>query len=166
MRCATISSRSNTGSDEPNRLQWPVFLCLCDVLREIVCRINGGKSAEFAQRHDREGSKQATMSLQMVRKVTFVTMQCSKTNNVVEKSTVESILLVKHFPVSIILSALTRLLTFSDAFNIIYIMRTNDKDGRIWRESLTLAVNWLLSTVIQNHPFLQTNQNQMSVSSK
>ncbi|EDW4021441.1 hypothetical protein AH333_002142 [Salmonella enterica subsp. salamae] len=98
--------------------------------------------------------------------MTFVTMQCSKTNNVVEKSTVESILLVKHFPVSIILSALTRLLTFSDAFNIIYIMRTNDKDGRIWRESLTLAVNWLLSTVIQNHPFLQTNQNQMSVSSK
>ncbi|ECZ1412047.1 hypothetical protein F7341_01205 [Salmonella enterica] len=54
----------------------------------------------------------------------------------------------------------------SGAFNIIYIMRTNDKDGRIWRESLTLAVNWLLSTVIQNHPFLQTNQNQMSVSSK
>ncbi|PZC00215.1 hypothetical protein C3J71_12945 [Klebsiella pneumoniae subsp. pneumoniae] len=52
------------------------------------------------------------------------------------------------------------------AFNIIYIMRTSDKDGRIWRESLTLAVNWLLSTVIQNHPFLQTNQNQMSVSSK
>ncbi len=52
------------------------------------------------------------------------------------------------------------------AFNIIYIMRTNGKDGRIWRESLTLAVNWLLSTVIQNHPFLQTNQNQMSVSSK
>ncbi|EFD0380994.1 TPA: hypothetical protein HL526_15890 [Escherichia coli] len=51
-------------------------------------------------------------------------------------------------------------------FNIIYIMRTNGKDGRIWRESLTLAVNWLLSTVIQNHPFLQTNQNQMSVSSK
>ncbi|WP_142524176.1 hypothetical protein, partial [Klebsiella pneumoniae] len=47
------------------------------------------------------------------------------------------------------------------AFNIIYIMRTSDKDGRIWRESLTLAVNWLLSTVIQNHPFLQTNQNQM-----
>ncbi|WP_207782961.1 hypothetical protein, partial [Salmonella enterica] len=37
-------------------------------------------------------------------------------------------------------------------FNIIYIMRTNAKDGRIWRESLTLAVNWLLSTVIQNHP--------------
>ncbi|ELJ92843.1 hypothetical protein WI3_04651, partial [Escherichia coli KTE99] len=30
-------------------------------------------------------------------------------------------------------------------------MRTNGKDGRIWRESLTLAVNWLLSTVIQNH---------------
>ncbi|EBZ2822740.1 hypothetical protein D9P34_02330 [Salmonella enterica subsp. enterica serovar Agona] len=54
----------------------------------------------------------------------------------------------------------------SGAFNIIYIMRTNGKDGRIWRESLTLAVNWLLSTVIQNHPFLQTNQNQMSVSSK
>ncbi|MDT7075418.1 hypothetical protein RQL62_12545 [Citrobacter amalonaticus] len=52
------------------------------------------------------------------------------------------------------------------AFNIIYIMRTNGKDGRIWPESLTLAVNWLLSTVIQNHPFLQTNQNQMSVSSK
>ncbi|QCT21287.1 hypothetical protein FEM41_17340 [Jejubacter calystegiae] len=51
-------------------------------------------------------------------------------------------------------------------FNIIYIMRTNDKDGRIWWESFTLAVNWLLSTVIQNHPFLQTNQNQMSVSSK
>ena len=51
-------------------------------------------------------------------------------------------------------------------FNIIYIMRTNGKDGRILRESLTLAVNWLLSTVIQNHPFLQTNQNQMSVSSK
>lgn len=51
-------------------------------------------------------------------------------------------------------------------FNIIYIMRTNGKDGGIWRESLTLAVNWLLSTVIQNHPFLQTNQNQMSVSSK
>ncbi|PJR58211.1 hypothetical protein CWM52_24975 [Raoultella sp. T31] len=51
-------------------------------------------------------------------------------------------------------------------FNIIYIMRTNDKDGRIWRESLTLAVNGLLSTMIQNHPFLQTNQNQMSVSSK
>lgn len=52
-------------------------------------------------------------------------------------------------------------------FNIIpdHIMRTNGKDGRIWRES-TLAVNWLLSTVIQNHPFLQTNQNQMSVSSK
>ncbi|TXT89337.1 hypothetical protein D4N18_02645 [Escherichia coli] len=47
-----------------------------------------------------------------------------------------------------------------------HIMRTNGKDGRIWRESLTLAVNWLLSTVIQNHPFLQTNQNQMSVSSK
>ncbi len=51
-------------------------------------------------------------------------------------------------------------------FNIIYIMRTNGKDGRIWRGSLTLAVNWLLSTMIQNHPFLQTNQNQMSVSSK
>lgn len=28
------------------------------------------------------------------------------------------------------------------AFNIIYIMRTNGKDGRIWRESLTLAVNY------------------------
>ncbi|EAA4435344.1 hypothetical protein DPE44_02365 [Salmonella enterica subsp. salamae] len=54
----------------------------------------------------------------------------------------------------------------NESFNIIYIMRTSDKDGRIWRESLTLAVNWLLSTVIQNHPFLQTNQNQMSVSSK
>ncbi|EAA6222692.1 hypothetical protein DUA95_05375 [Salmonella enterica subsp. salamae] len=54
----------------------------------------------------------------------------------------------------------------NESFNIIYIMRTNGKDGRIWRESLTLAVNWLLSTVIQNHPFLQTNQNQMSVSSK
>ncbi|EAS3693278.1 hypothetical protein D5677_04035 [Salmonella enterica] len=53
----------------------------------------------------------------------------------------------------------------SGAFNIIYIMRTNGKDGGIWRESLTLAVNWLLSTMIQNHPFLQTNQNQMSVSS-
>ena len=52
------------------------------------------------------------------------------------------------------------------AFNIIYIMRTNGKDVRIWRESLTLGVNWLLSTVIQNHPFLQTNQNQMSISSK
>ncbi|EAB1970707.1 hypothetical protein DUF74_19970 [Salmonella enterica] len=54
----------------------------------------------------------------------------------------------------------------SGAFNIIYIMRTNGKDGKIWRESLTLGVNWLLSTMIQNHPFLQTNQNQMSVSSK
>ncbi|EAN6151252.1 hypothetical protein EJR11_17030 [Salmonella enterica] len=59
-----------------------------------------------------------------------------------------------------------RLTCFRPPFNIIYIMRTNGKDGRIWRESLTLAVNWLLSTVIQNHPFLQTNQNQMSVSSK
>ncbi|EBI7661289.1 hypothetical protein BWL79_09000 [Salmonella enterica] len=59
-----------------------------------------------------------------------------------------------------------RLTCFRPPFNIIYIMRTNDKDGRIWRESLTLGVNWLLSTVIQNHPFLQTNQNQMSVSSK
>ncbi|EAM4670213.1 hypothetical protein EGS32_06320 [Salmonella enterica] len=59
-----------------------------------------------------------------------------------------------------------RLMCFRPPFNIIYIMRTNGKDGRIWRESLTLAVNWLLSTVIQNHPFLQTNQNQMSVSSK
>ncbi|EDO2607224.1 hypothetical protein CXC21_01485 [Salmonella enterica subsp. enterica serovar Bovismorbificans] len=54
----------------------------------------------------------------------------------------------------------------SDEFNIIYIMRTNGKDGRIWRESLTLAVNWLLSMVILRYPFLQTNQNQMSVSSK
>ncbi|HBX5857551.1 TPA: hypothetical protein MH574_14415 [Klebsiella pneumoniae] len=57
-------------------------------------------------------------------------------------------------------------MSFIIRFNITYIMRTNGKDGRIWRESLTLAVNWLLSTVIQNHPFLQTNQNQMSVSSK
>ncbi|PAP50700.1 hypothetical protein CJS40_07495 [Salmonella enterica subsp. enterica serovar Aberdeen] len=59
-----------------------------------------------------------------------------------------------------------RLMCFRPPFNIIYIMRTNGQDGRIWRELLTLGVNWLLSTVIQNHPFLQTNQNQMSVSSK
>lgn len=52
------------------------------------------------------------------------------------------------------------------AFNIIYIMRTNGKDGRNWLESLTLGVDWLLSAMIQNHPFLQTNQNRMSVNSK
>ena len=51
-------------------------------------------------------------------------------------------------------------------FNIIYIMRTNGKDGRNWLESLTLGVDWLLSAMIQNHPFLQTNQNRMSVNSK
>ncbi len=28
----------------------------------------------------------------------------------------------------------------------------------------SVAVNWLLLIVIQNHPFLQTNQNQMSIS--
>ncbi|TIK41698.1 hypothetical protein, partial [Escherichia coli] len=39
-------------------------------------------------------------------------------------------------------------------FNIIYIMRTNGKDGRNWLESLTLGVDWLLSAMIQNHPFL------------
>ncbi|EBH1447989.1 hypothetical protein FKC76_04365 [Salmonella enterica] len=59
-----------------------------------------------------------------------------------------------------------RLMCFRPPFNIIYIMRPNGKDGRIWRESLTLAVNWLLSMVILRYPFLQTNQNQMSVSSK
>ncbi|STJ88849.1 Uncharacterised protein [Escherichia coli] len=45
-------------------------------------------------------------------------------------------------------------------------MRTNGKDGRNWLESLTLGVDWLLSAMIQNHPFLQTNQNRMSVNSK
>ncbi len=45
-------------------------------------------------------------------------------------------------------------------------MRTNMGSEGIWLESLTLAVNWLLSTMIQNYPFLQTNQNQMPVSSK
>ncbi|EBJ4554310.1 hypothetical protein DVC81_02360 [Salmonella enterica] len=43
----------------------------------------------------------------------------------------------------------------SGAFNIIYIMRTNSKDGRIWRESLTLAVNWLLLIHENQTPLLQ-----------
>ncbi|WP_411898650.1 hypothetical protein, partial [Salmonella enterica] len=97
------------------------------VLREIVCRISGCKSTEFAQRHGREGIK----------------LMGQKFFDIHESS---------RFNMSF---------KCSGGFNIIYIMRTNGKDGRIWRESLTLAVNWLLSTVIQNHPFLQTNQNQM-----
>ncbi|EBH3434467.1 hypothetical protein FKM25_01205 [Salmonella enterica subsp. enterica] len=102
------------------------------VLREIVCRISGCKSTEFAQRHGREGIK----------------LMGQKFFDIHESS---------RFNMSF---------KCSGEFNIIYIMRTNGKDGRIWRGSLTRAVNWLLSTMIQNHPFLQTNQNQMSVSSK
>ncbi|EDP2190352.1 hypothetical protein GAL49_00555 [Salmonella enterica subsp. enterica serovar Enteritidis] len=102
------------------------------VLREIVCRISGCKSTEFAQRHGREGIK----------------LMGQKFFDIHESS---------RFNMSF---------KCSGEFNIIYIMRTNGKDGRNWLESLTLGVDWLLSAMIQNHPFLQTNQNRMSVNSK
>ncbi|ORG53912.1 hypothetical protein B5Z81_22445 [Salmonella enterica subsp. enterica serovar Typhimurium] len=37
----------------------------------------------------------------------------------------------------------------SGEFNIIYIMRTNGKDGRIWRESLTLAEYTLCAPMVR-----------------
>lgn len=40
MRCATISSRTDTLT-VTNRSQWPVFMSARRVLREIVCRIAG-----------------------------------------------------------------------------------------------------------------------------
>lgn len=54
MRCATISSW--TDNDEPNTMAG-FFMPARRVLREIVCRISGCKSTEFAQRHGREGIK-------------------------------------------------------------------------------------------------------------
>lgn len=51
-------------------------------------------------------------------------------------------------------------------FNIIYIMRTNAHVDGMCRDSLTLVVNWLLSMMILRYPFLQTNQNQVSIRSK
>lgn len=56
MRCATISSRTDTLT-VTNRSQWPVFMSARRVLREIVCRIAGANQQKFAQRHGREGIK-------------------------------------------------------------------------------------------------------------
>lgn len=56
IRCATISSWTDTLNDEPNTIAG-FFMPERRVLREIVCRNSGCKSTEFAQRHGREGIK-------------------------------------------------------------------------------------------------------------
>ncbi len=55
MRCATISSRTDTLT-LTNRSQWPVFMPARRVLREIVCRIAGAINRIRAASRQ-EGSK-------------------------------------------------------------------------------------------------------------